>query len=414
MGTVDITPEVPLPLFGRAGRSQPFLSIASQLEANFMLMSDGTAGDAALVTIDSLYPSQALVEKIIARTSELGLNIGPASLIVVASHTHNAPSLDQSKPKLGQYVPDYLTFVANRIAAALVKMKESSEGASTIMRHGTAQSRFSVYRRRWLNGIDFARLRISKRIAMAPNPTRPIDQTLNLVVIQDYEDKPQAVLWSWPCHAVSEPEPNAVSADFPGALRQHIRTQLGDSSLPVLFLPGFSGDIRPALTRRLSLIKSGSWVGICPRFAKRSPHQVKLMHANLATTFDRAWSDARKSNRIDSANMTLARKRRILELEEIRTDAGGLDSLSCDDWRIGPLRIKAVSAEVAAGYTHRTDSDEPMTFLTGCAGQVFGYLPTDDQIIYGGYEVDGFASAFSVPGSFHSQIESKVSALIGP
>ena len=107
------------------------------------------------------------------------------------------------------------------------------------------------------------------------------------------------------------------------------------------------------------------------------------------------------------------RQLRHLALDTIRTDAGSHAPLICDDWAVGPIRIMAVSAEVAAAYAARGGRADPLTFVTGCAGQVFGYVPTDSQIREGGYEVNGFATDFSVPGRFRDQIERAVFALIG-
>ncbi len=87
--------------------------------------------------------------------------------------------------------------------------------------------------------------------------------------------------------------------------------------------------------------------------------------------------------------------------------------MACDDWKLGPIRIKAVSAEIASDYASFAGGADPLTFLTGCAGQVFGYIPTDQQIPEGGYEVDDFVPAFSITGTFQTEIEAKIIQLLG-
>ena len=51
------------------------------------------------------------------------------------------------------------------------------------------------------------------------------------------------MLWNFACHPVMYHSPMNVSAHFPGDVRKELREILSD--IPVVFLQGFSGDIRP-------------------------------------------------------------------------------------------------------------------------------------------------------------------------
>lgn len=113
------------------------------------------------------------------------------------------------------------------------------------------------------------------------------------------------------------------------------------------------------------------------------------------------------------AEARLQRARRSLDLSELCKEAGDLAPLTLDVWSFGPIRIRAVSAEVALDDARIAGGDDPLAYSAGCAGQVFGYIPSDRQLPEGGYEVKGFATAFSVPGRFRTAIKSKVSWLIG-
>lgn len=404
----DITPSTLLPLFGRARRSGAARTIASRLEANVLLF-DAPDGPAAIIAIDSLYASQQLEDEVRRQTAARGLSFSQGALLFVASHTHNAPSLDPTKPRLGPFDVGYLDFAAARITEALLVARSQHNGVARVA-HGQALCAASTFRRRAVVGIDLARLRVSKRVVMAPDARVAIDQRLKLLLLSGADQTPRAVLWSWPCHAVSEPDAMALSADFPGALRGHIRNTLGVADLPVLYFPGFSGDIRPASRPFVPLHRSATWIGVGPRFAPASAAAAATLHAALARAFDAAFALRQDAGGLSQA--MVRRQRRHLALDTIRTDAGSLAPLICDDWAIGPIRIMAVSAEVAAAYAPRSGRADPLTFVTGCAGQVFGYVPTDSQIHEGGYEVNGFATDFSVPGRFRDQIERAVFALI--
>jgi hypothetical protein len=184
---------------------------------------------------------------------------------------------------------DYLDFAAARITEALLAARSQQNGVARVA-HGQALCAASTFRRRAVAGIDLARLRVSKRVVMAPDAHVAIDQRLKLLLLSGADQTPRAVLWSWPCHAVSDPDTMALSADFPGALRGHIRNTLGVADLPVLYFPGFSGDIRPASRPFVPLHRSATWIGVGPRFAPASAAPAATLHAALARAFDAAFA----------------------------------------------------------------------------------------------------------------------------
>lgn len=405
---VDITPKRPLGLFGRSGRAAVFHAVKSRLEANCILINDA-AGMVAVVALDSLYPSQILSEAILEHLALKGAPLSADALLLVASHTHNAPALDETKPLLGPFDPEYLSYVADRIAACIASIHIAPVTPASIA-HAQAPCVASVFRRRRTFGLDLSRLRAVFRIVMAPNSRVEIDQAVRVFVVSNDAGEAIAALWSWPCHAVSEPDALAISADFPGVVRDHLRKVLGRDALPVLYFPGFSGDIRPASTSWLSIHKSGKWVGLGPRFARPSEQRAETLRSALHASIDTALSNLRDTGQ---GPWPSTRAMRQVEVTDLREDCPGMAPITCTDWTIGPVTIKAVSAEVASGYSVPGGGDDPLCILTGCAQQVFGYIPMDAHLREGGYEVTGFAAGFSVAGTFRDEIEAKIMRLIG-
>src|SRR5256714_2254536 len=78
----------------------------------------------------------------------------------------------------------------------------------------------------------------------APDATGPRDETVHILTFTDGGERPVALLWSYACHPVTFAEPWQVSADYPGVVRRALRAAFG-ADLPVLFLQGCAGDIRP-------------------------------------------------------------------------------------------------------------------------------------------------------------------------
>ena len=65
-GVRDITPEVPLPLAGYAGRTGDFSSITDNLELNGMLLSQGDCR-IILMSADLLFIGRAAIDEILDR-----------------------------------------------------------------------------------------------------------------------------------------------------------------------------------------------------------------------------------------------------------------------------------------------------------------------------------------------------------
>ena len=399
-GSVDITPDRPLPLFGRMGRTADWDGIVSRLEANFAVFS-AHGKQQVLIAIDSLYPSQALIDSVVGRLAKAGHAIPADAILFVASHTHNAPALDATKPLLGQADARYLDEVAEKIAGGLGQILTSG-GREFALSVASAPCDAAVFRRRWVRGFDLAKIKTLRRMTMAPQPDETIDDALKLLVWHDHRGQPTAVLWQWACHAVSEPKGQAISADFPGHIRDYLRAKWDAPTLPVLYFPGFSGDIRPDGLSALPLHRSGKWVGVGPRFAANSAQNSSSLHTKLRKVMDKTIT---KLVPADHENDDLQRSRKTIPMAQIRDDADTMPPVTVDHWHVGPLRIVATSAEVSNRYRGAADCANPLLLTTGCAQQVFGYLPTNIQIEEGGYEGGGFAAAFSVPGSFKPAIQ---------
>src|SRR5439155_324819 len=119
-GSVDITPDRPLPLAGYVNRRAPSRGVADPLELNALLLR-APGQSVAILTADLLFVTTELKAQLLdAVGARLGLD--EASLLVAASHTHTAPAVDSSKPQLGVCDPDYAALVAGRAAELLGRL----------------------------------------------------------------------------------------------------------------------------------------------------------------------------------------------------------------------------------------------------------------------------------------------------
>src|SRR5690606_5760642 len=82
-------------------------------------------------------------------------------------------------------------------------------------------------------------------VVNAPNPRGPTDEKVTTLVLVGEDGYPVALLWNYACHPVGGLVRNAVDGHFPTAVREQVRAEFDQPTLPILFFQGFSGDVRP-------------------------------------------------------------------------------------------------------------------------------------------------------------------------
>lgn len=220
-----------------------------------------------------------------------------------------------------------------------------------------------------------------------------------------------AVLWSWPCHAVNAPVSDDIHADFPGRVRDRIREYYGLPDLPVLYFPGFAGDLRAdhtsmpttitahidrPLARRFSPMNSAEFDTFCDPLCR-------AMQARL-DGLDR-WSPIGSSFNVASAEVPLA--------QIIDGAVNPNTSLVARVLNVGDTACVLLNAEVCSPYYDLlAPLLPPGAFVSGYLDEAFGYLPVDHQIKLGGYEVAGFFEAFGLSGRYKDYVQHVVQGLV--
>lgn len=409
---MPITPDRSLPLAGFTDRLEPSTGVADPLEMNGLLLR--TPRDTiAILTADLLFVTADMKRRIAERLRpELALD--EASFLLTASHTHFAPSVDPSKPRLGPTDPAYVDLVIARGAELLSRLAGARSdqgvgGARVEYRIGLAAH--AINRRRMGWRLSPRAPHLPRRAALrAPNAKGPCDETIHVVTLVGSSGRPAAVLWSYACHPVSFAEPRQVSADFPGVVRRALRAALG-SELPVLFLQGCAGDVRPrelgrprALSRRLTELVVGKL------FTPFTPPEYRSWADSLAA---RVVEVARAAGRTFPLGPTLRTAHTSVPL------AGLMDAASAKDRNVTFQRvelapdvaIEAVSAEPVAEYGLAARAAAPhgkVVIPVGYIDSVYGYLPTARMLGQHGYEDEGFMEAFGLTGRFRPELEQVV------
>ena len=253
---------------------------------------------------------------------------------------------------------------------------------------------------------------------MAPNPSGPVNERATVALLRrTTDDNVVAVLWHYTCHPTAVVPDNAISADYPGAVRQALRERFGD--IPCIFVQGFCGDIRPDMASSLRpgwrerLRQLARRLVSGPGFAACTAEDWTRWSQSLAAGV-RDIAGGRPLHDVADRQACKAGRRAFRSIGSSRGSKPDKD-LAVQIVRIGKqLEIVALSAEVTVPWQGILDSAVPppdgvIRLYAGYVGALFGYLPTAAQVAEGGYEVEGFQPLFGLSGHFEAdRIETAV------
>ena len=403
----DVTPrDRQVRLAGYASRKAAVSTILDPIEISAMLLE--CPGQRCLIfSFDLMIVGSELQAIILDRLQCLGFS--PDEVVLLASHTHNAPATDRACERLGipetEFVGD-VAEAAENLARQIQRQKTSEVGLAVLR----GQLHHSINRRRYWPFPTVGRMygfRLAS-VTFSPNPSGPRDEAATVVMFRKTDDgQPLGVIWHYTCHPTAVVPDNVISADYPGAVRRALRERFGE--IPCVFVQGFCGDIRPdiktsqkagwreRLRRAIRPIVSG------PLFASPASEDWMRWSKDLAAGV-RDIAQGSPAMTFSPAGLQTGSAR--IPLDDFFTGSTPDKLLAAQVVRIGEeLEIVALSAEACVEWERILDEAVPgppgrVRLYAGYLGALFGYLPTAAQIPEGGYEVVGFQPLFGLSGRF--------------
>lgn len=388
---VDISPDSEVPL-GAGNHAAPEWQIYDRVEANMLALWLNEEAPLVFISIDALYPG-ASIREVVEQTLE---DVPPENIVLGASHTHAAPMLDDSKPKLGAVDPEHLDQVVQRLRNGLKQLMDRDRKIPVRLSLAKGRADHSVNRRQvkkvtWTWPPRFNSLR------WRPDFWGTRDETITILKVTDFNGDELAVVWNYACHPVMFPIPSAVSAHFPGVVREQLRENNRDK-LPVIYYQGFSGDTRPlnlAEPRIPPTIRHlYRRVRFGPEWEQTEPtlQNYEQWSDSLAGRVLRVAAKASPFVPAEySAARTMVDRSRFVEAPGPKVSFQAL--------RLGnELGIVAVSGEVVSKYAKRVRRkiNTRYAMLVTCTDDTVGYLPTRRMMQQGGYEGEAFVEHFDL------------------
>jgi len=408
--TPTVSPDNPVFLQGMAGDPRKATDVAHALSMQILLLEDENFTKLFWVSADLFGFDNEMVNAIRKAVEPWGI---PAEGIILnASHTHYVPgTMSQISPSVGPFYQDYAQKIIQLIIQQLPKLYASLQEAS--LYHGHTEVQIGMNRRIEKEG----------KFVFGPNANGFYLKHTPFLVIEFAQPQRRIVVVNHGCHPTGLGQEEMVSADFPGYMRDAIKsTGAADG---VMFFQGAAGDIKEA-------IESDGNRQFCTNSEEAKVNGERLAAKVIESLQDPLQSvTGTLSGAIKTVQMPIKSPPDVRLLEEIIADKE--ISPLIQKWahtylpaikqgkfpKKIPMETQLVSmgdqlklitfqgepvAELAQNVRSLTQNPES-TFILGYSNGIVGYLPTDNMIQEGGYEVESSHLVYLAPSGFEQGAE---------
>ncbi len=379
---VDITPPSGIKMWGYSARQGDSTGVLDPLFAKGLVLGDGQVR-IALVTLDlgrTFAPvSMGIVRELASREGDID------EVLFFASHTHSGPSLESHLSK--QDIPGWEMTMLKKISDSVVKAGKTMVPAAIGTGIGEA----------WI-GHNRVKVQPDGTVKMfwrnaTKVPTSPVDDHVGVLRIDNLKGEPLAVLVNYSCHpVVLGPDNVQYSADYPGAMSRLVETELGGGVI-CLFLQGAPGDINPYFDKTplrengvQSMRETGEELGwevveVSKAIRAEAPEKPSLKYSLDTLSFDLRWDrDTVISGLKSMAGEAAAKRYEQLFSQKLELP---VTTLVINE----EIALTGMPGEPFVQFAMQSRQRFPTssTFFAGYANGYFGYFPTLQGAVTGGY-----------------------------
>jgi hypothetical protein len=374
-GRAVITPAEPLRMAGYGSRNKPSEGVAADLWARALALEDGEGRRALIVTADIIefdpVQSPRIKEELRRRHG-----LGPEQVLLVGSHTHSGPEVDEKTSYPALFRAGVLQ-AADRALAGL-------EPASLTFGRGSA--RFGMNRR--VKHPD-GTWRFGKEPAGATDPDLPM---LRVAAASGLK----ALVYTYACHCTS------VRNRFEGFYRIHpdwaAASSIVESARPglqAMFVAGCGGDIDPQPTGALDVAEAHARTmaealeeGLAKAEFRPVPGPLALRLRRIELPVDRPAREAYAKQAESAKGADRAFAKEMLAKLDAGTAPLKLD-YPIAVWEFGrSLALVGLAGETCVDYALRLkrEAGGRELWVAGYCNEVVCYIPSERVLDEGGYE----------------------------
>lgn len=233
---IEITPPLGLPMGGRGSRFTPGAEVLDPLLAQALVLEDAAGERLLWVSMDMIGMSYNA-------TSQLRFELMAATgipfdaIVINASHTHSGPmtgfegyaTLEPKPPEMQAYEGGLIPKTVRMVREAIARL---------------APATIRVHRGQSDIGINRRRRDAAGNMGMGPDPDGAYNRDLWVLDVDAGDGR--CVVFSYGCHPVLVYgfAYDGISADWPGVCRNQIQEALGPN-VQAQFIQGLAGNVRP-------------------------------------------------------------------------------------------------------------------------------------------------------------------------
>lgn len=330
------------------------------------------------------------------------VGIAPDSVLCGATHTHSGP-ITKSSAGWGSANTEYIetTLIPKAVEVAKAAVADLQDA---VMAVGVAETKAGVNRRQ---------ITAEGEVILGQNPEGLYDPKLTVIRFQTPEGKPIGNMAHLAVHPTAAGGNLSITRDWPGYLVDGLEEVSG---APCLFYNGAEGDIGPRLSNGRSTADNAAVkeIGVIARadalvaYERATQFHVPqvasyvgdiVLHYAPAPAYEevlqRMEAMGDPSKLIEVAIREYAQLEEMKEAYEKNLPFPEEEILHQTVLALGDIAMVTSPFETFCKISLDVQAGSPFekTLFIGLANEDFGYLPTADQLPYGGYEVDSFRSA---------------------
>jgi len=408
-----ITPDEPLWMAGYLGRRQPSQGVLDDLYAQALVIEDAGGGRALLLTVDLCILRTATVNHVCGQIAKR-TGLEREQILVNVSHTHSGPAVDQLDDGYPMSPEDRKNLAAytERVKGHLVDLAEAAIGdlKPTELAFGVGTATFFENRRR-LNADG-------RWVGMGPNRHNHTDRDVPVLRVTGPDGSVRALVFGAACHNVTlGGNSYKISADFSGAAREHIETQL--PGVHAVFVTGCGADANPnprgTADQEDWVTRHGESLGTEVLDVISRPMQPVTGSLRMAFEFvdlslrevpSRPELEKMRDAAISESHVAGRMLAALDRGEKLPTKYAAPISV----WQVGDsLTLVGLPEETVSEYVSllKRALGSKGLWTAGFSNDVSGYLPTVKILKEGGYETRGLYASGKI-GWFAPEAESEV------
>jgi neutral ceramidase len=218
-----ITPPIGIYQIGYGDRTKGNIGAHDALTATALVLDDG-ATRLAIVALDMLTINEFIVDRVRAL-------LPLTEVLLCCSHTHSGPIAFADK-KSSHKNQAYINSLVDNIVAAV---KEATTNAVPArLEYSSGEADIAINRREKMP---------DGRMEIGRNPDGVVDRSIQIISVLTTNDSRLATVVNFACHGtVLGPDNLLISADWIGAMRAKVESELGGKAL---FLQGATANLNP-------------------------------------------------------------------------------------------------------------------------------------------------------------------------